>query len=226
MADEVVFTRVLDLMDARTAAHDRVFMATLTVSHHRPFDVPGGRTAFGSDRTSAHAMAYADYALGEFIDAARQRAWFNETLFVVVADHGARIEGSGLIPIEGYRVPLLFFAPGRLSPGTVDTLGSTMSLPATLARLLALDHTQSFFGADLLSGVDGPVPVEYNYHFGLLERSGLTVVARDGATFRSDGRAVTKDERERVLSTFGRAHAWFYGAMREHSAQETALVLP
>ena len=63
-------------------------MSTLTVSHHRPFDFPQGVVQFPATRSSNHAMAYADHALGEFFEKAKQHSWYDDTLFVVVADHG------------------------------------------------------------------------------------------------------------------------------------------
>ncbi|MEZ4484641.1 MAG: sulfatase-like hydrolase/transferase [Syntrophotaleaceae bacterium] len=44
-------------------------------------------------------VRYADYALGRFMEAARQHAWFDNTLFVIVADHDAsRVYGRAQVP--------------------------------------------------------------------------------------------------------------------------------
>ena len=50
-------------------------------------------------------MKYSDYALGQFFQAARKEAFWTNTIFVVVADHGARVYGSQSIPIHSYEIP-------------------------------------------------------------------------------------------------------------------------
>ena len=60
VADEILFDRVLQVMDEATQSTERVFLYTLTVTHHRPFDFPAGRIEFSADeRKREHAMAYA-----------------------------------------------------------------------------------------------------------------------------------------------------------------------
>ena len=51
-----LFDRLLREMDSLTAEHSKVFLATLTVSHHRPFDFPEGVVPFpAEERRSEYA---------------------------------------------------------------------------------------------------------------------------------------------------------------------------
>ena len=102
-ADEFLFERALAEMDRRTAVHDRVMLATLTLSNHLPFDFPDGRVPFPSDeRRQEHVIAYADWALGEFIRQADGRPWLEDTLVVIVADHGPDVPGGALVPADNF----------------------------------------------------------------------------------------------------------------------------
>ena len=180
--DEVLFARVRAEMNRLTATHEHVFLTTLTDSHHRPFDFPPDRINFpASERRSEYALAYADWALGDFLDKSRSDPWYASTLFVVVADHGPRVIGNGPVPVEGFRVPMVFYSPDHIAPVEIDHIGSTMSLGVTLLNLLGLDNVEGLYGTDLLTHTVGVAPVEHDYHVGLVTADGLTVLHRKGA---------------------------------------------
>ena len=218
--DELLFERALAEMDRLTDAQDRVMMATLTVTNHRPFDFPDGRIPYPAEaRRQEYAIAYADWALGEFLEQAEERAWFPDTLIVVVADHGPLLDGPALVPANSYRVPLLLYNPRQIAPAAIRWHGSTMSLPLTLLDCLDLRPTQGFYGASLLAGGNGLAPVEQNYHVGLLAPDRLTLLVRGGSLlgWRYDGRTLTPDEPDldqarRSEALFRSAHERFYGA--------------
>ena len=217
VADEILFQRVVAEMDRLTREHERVFVSTLTVTNHRPFDFPDGRVAYPAhERRAEYAVAYADYALGAFVEEARRHDWFDDTLLVVVADHGPKLIGQALVPIAGYRVPVVLMHP-ELGARTVEHLGSTMSLPATLLGLLGVDDNQHFYGDNLLDDEQGLAPVEHNFHIGLVEPHGLTVLARGGGvlSWLRDGNTLAPtrenlDAAERVARLFRHAHERFY----------------
>ena len=218
VADEILFDRVLQVMDEATQSTERVFLSTLTVTHHRPFDFPAGRIEFSADeRKREHAMAYADWSVGRFLDAAATKDWFDDTLFIVVADHGPQPKGNAFVPAASFRVPLLMLAPQHIEPAVVDHLGSTMSVPKTLLSMLELPN-DAFYGGDLRSG-DSVVPLEHDYHVGLLAADTLTVLAhkgeprawRYGTNQKFWPVAPSADQVTDVVALFGQAHELFYG---------------
>ena len=218
VADEILFEKVLKEMDRLTGAHDRVMLTTLTVSNHRPFDFPDGRIDFpAAERRREHVIAYADWALGRFFREAEGHSWFDDTLFVVAVDHGPVHEGPALVPVGGYRVPLVFYNPGKLPPAVIGYHGSNMSLPVTLFDLLDIAPVESFFGRNLLTG-DGPVPVELHHEVGLLGRDRLTVLVRKGGVlgWRFDGVRLTPTQPDieqaiEAEALFSEAHQRLYG---------------
>ena len=219
VADEILFDRVLLEMDRRTDRHDRVMLSTLTVTNHHPFDFPADRVPFPNDeRRQDYAVAYADWALGEFVREAQSRPWFEDTLLVIVADHGPLRPGPTLVPANHFRAPLVFYNRSRLAPQTIEVMGSTMSLPVTLLGLLGVPATESFYGRSLLSGEDQLAPAEEDYHLGVLGRRHLTVLARGGGLhgWRYDGQTLTLDQPDMAqagfaAALFGDAHRRFYG---------------
>ena len=56
------------------------------------------------------AIQYADYAVGNFIAKAKKQDYWQDTIFVIVADHDARISGADLVPIKHFQIPALIFS--------------------------------------------------------------------------------------------------------------------
>ena len=223
VADEILFERVLAEMDRRTAIHDRVMLSTLTVTNHHPFDFPAGRVDFPNDeRRQDYAVAYADWALGEFVRAAEGRPWSADTLLVIVADHGPLRPGPTPVPANNFRAPLVLYNRDRLAPETINDMGSTMSLPVTLLSLLGVPAAEPFYGRSLLAGEDQLAPAEEDYHVGVLGRRHLTVLTRGGGLlgWRYDGETLRLDQPDmaqarQAAALFSDAHRRFYGGQSE-----------
>lgn len=169
-ADEYLFTEALARMDEMTARGAPVFLSLLTVSNHRPYVYPEGRIAKDPGRKrKENAATYADWAFGDFVERARRHAWFDDTIFVFIGDHGPRVYGAAQVPVPSYRVPLLFYAPGHVQAARNDTLGSSMDMAPTLLGLLGLSYDSPFFGVDLrhVPPGSGRVAMEHNFSVAL-----------------------------------------------------------
>jgi arylsulfatase A-like enzyme len=105
-------------------------------------DIPSGSGREG-------AVKYSDYALGRFIEAARSRAWFDDTLFVITADHGANARGTLQIPVQQYRIPLLFYSPAHVPAERIERLMSQIDVPPTILGRLRMSYRTKFFGRDI-----------------------------------------------------------------------------
>ena len=66
-------------------------------------------------------MKYADYSVGAFVEEARSKPWFDNTLFVFVADHGAGSAGKKSLNPETHRIFSIFYAPALLKPERRET---------------------------------------------------------------------------------------------------------
>lgn len=152
VADEDLFTLALEQIDTtlgHSAGKQPVFMHIMTTSNHRPYTYPEGRIDIPSGTGREGAVKYTDWAIGHFIDEARKKPWFRDTLFVITADHGASARGTGEIPIDKYRIPLLFFAPAHLKAQRIDRLMSQIDIPPTLLGRMNFSYDSKFFGQDL-----------------------------------------------------------------------------
>ena len=146
VADEYLFGEVLRRMDAGHASGERVLTQVLTTSNHRPYTYPGGRIDIPSPGGRDGAVKYTDWAIGHFIDEARQHPWFADTLFIIVADHCAAVAGRTHLPPTGYHIPMIMYGPSIVTPGRMDRLVSQIDVPPTVLDMLGLDGQSLFFG--------------------------------------------------------------------------------
>jgi phosphoglycerol transferase MdoB-like AlkP superfamily enzyme len=149
VADEFLFDNSLVQFDRAHAAGKPFLAQIMTTSNHRPFTYPDGRIDIPSPGKREGAVKYTDYAIGHFIDQARSKPWFNETLFVIVADHCASAAGNTKLPVAGYHIPLILYAPALLESGRDERVASQIDIPPTLLDAMGLPGDDHFFGQSL-----------------------------------------------------------------------------
>jgi phosphoglycerol transferase MdoB-like AlkP superfamily enzyme len=149
VADENLFTLAMREIDATVNTGKPVFAHVMTVSNHRPFTYPDGRIDIPSHTSRAGAVKYTDYSIGKFLKEARQKPWFDSTVFIVVADHCARSDGKSELPINKYHIPLLVYSPANIQPGRMERLMSQIDLGPTLLGMLNFSYTSKFYGYDI-----------------------------------------------------------------------------
>ncbi len=195
VADEDLFDLAVREIDRRHAAGKRFFAHVMTTSNHRPFTYPPGRIDIPPKTGREGGVKYTDWAIGHFIEEARKRPWFGDTLFVVVADHTHRGRGRTDLPIENYHVPLVVYAPRHVEPGRVDTVSSQIDVAPTIFGLLGFTYRSKFFGHDILrDGPSHPRALMANYQTVGLYEDGLVVELKPNRRWRIVD-AVTGEER-------------------------------
>ncbi|MDR0765441.1 MAG: LTA synthase family protein [Odoribacteraceae bacterium] len=127
------------------------FSLLFSTSNHEPFEFPDGRVElFEQPRNTVHnAIKYADYSIGRFFDLARREAYFENTVFLVVADHDTRVYGKNLFPLDKFRIPALMIGPGVPVNARHEKLASQLDLPVTLLGLSGIETEHPMPGRDL-----------------------------------------------------------------------------
>ncbi|PKO92606.1 MAG: sulfatase [Betaproteobacteria bacterium HGW-Betaproteobacteria-1] len=150
VADESLFDNAMQSLDAAAGGDRPFFMQIMTTSNHRPYTFPEGRIDLPQGNRRA-AVKYTDYAIGRFIEQARSKPWFDDTLFVIVADHCASVAGKTRLPVAKYHIPMVFYAPALLKPGRFERLVSQIDVPPTLLDLLGVSGSEHFFGYNMFT---------------------------------------------------------------------------
>jgi len=147
--------------------------AIFTLSSHHPYAIPEKyRGRFRKGTLPIHeAIGYTDYAVGQFFAAARQQAWYTNTLFVITADHTQKLETPEYATTLGhYRVPLLFFHPGFALP-KVDPARITQHVdifPSILDFLGIAPERHLLFGKSVFRSGEGRAFLNVNGHYWLV----------------------------------------------------------
>ena len=135
-------------------AGQKFFSFIMTTSNHRPFTYPDGKIDIPSGEGRPGGVKYADFAVGELIKNASTRPWFDDTIFVIIADHCARSGGKNEIDLENYHIPCIFYAPKILKPVTVEGLASQIDIAPTLFDLLNWQYESNFVGRSVFRSAD------------------------------------------------------------------------
>lgn len=149
--DGFVFNRMLDSLNREKQPF---FYAFFTLSSHEPFDVPMKTVFPGSDDESKfkNAAHYTDRCLGDFIRKAKKSKWWNNTLIVIIADHGRSFGNhSEVFDEKRNRIPMLWLGGAlKVNGMKVDKLGVQHDLAATLLSQLKMDTKRYTFSRNLL----------------------------------------------------------------------------
>jgi phosphoglycerol transferase MdoB-like AlkP superfamily enzyme len=125
------------------------FMHVMTTSNHRPYTYPAGRIDIPSGTGRSGAVKYTDHAIGDFLRRAKTHAWFDDTVFVITADHGASARGTQQIPLARYRIPLMIYSPKHVTPGRFERLMSQIDIAPTILGLMNMGYSSKFYGHDV-----------------------------------------------------------------------------
>ncbi len=150
--DEATFDFTLQQCDDSYKNGKLFFNHTMTVSNHRPYTFPDGRIDILSDsHTAQGGVKYTDYAINRFLKAAAKKPWFDNTIFVIVADHCSRSAGKTDLPVNRYHIPCFVYAPKLINPAIEERLTSQVDLAPTILGLLNFNYTSRFFGLDIFN---------------------------------------------------------------------------
>jgi phosphoglycerol transferase MdoB-like AlkP superfamily enzyme len=132
-----------------------------TASSHHPYSVPERyRDIYpdepGDDNMLHKCIRYVDDALRKFFETAQQQPWYDNTLFVITADHtnlSSRPEYQTDLGLYG--APIIFFDPsGQLPVGRRHCIAQQIDIMPTVLGYLGYDEPYVAFGSDLLHTAD------------------------------------------------------------------------
>ncbi|SEA66673.1 Phosphoglycerol transferase MdoB [Arachidicoccus rhizosphaerae] len=179
VADEDMARKMVQVLNQDSRLNKPFFAHWMTVSNHRPFTYPNGRVRIPGDAHQRKGgVLYTDYALHQFFLMAKGQNWYNNTVFIIVADHCASSAGKVALPLDKYRIPCIVFSPGFIKPQKISTLMSQIDIMPTVFGLLHFSYRSKFIGQDVLKKNYKPRAFMATYQdMGYLEDSILTVLA-------------------------------------------------
>lgn len=150
VSDDIIFNRTIKEADNDFSQDKPFFFQIMTTTNHRPYSYPEGKIDIPSGKSREGAVKYTDYAIQEFIKTAKTKPWFDNTIFVMVADHCAGSARKTDLPVDKYHIPLFIYAPKHVPVVENTMLSSQIDVAPTLLGLLNLRYESQFYGQDIL----------------------------------------------------------------------------
>jgi len=175
--DHVVFNKCLaDSPDNDT----RFFKTILTLTSHEPFETPIPTVIKGDDDDSKYlnSLHYTDSCFGDFIKEAKTRKWWDNTLIIIISDHGSSRPGNSEIWEKSkYHIPMIWLG-GALNvyDTVINNLASQTDLAATLLSQLDINADDFKFSKNILANEYVPYSFfTFSGGFGFLKPDDLLI---------------------------------------------------
>lgn len=152
VADDYMFEFSIPRLN-EISGSDQPFLAVfMTCSDHPPYIVPENIPFKARSRVKARqSVEYADWAIGKFLQLASRQRWFDNTLFVFVADHGANLNTVYDMPLSYFHTPFIIYSPSLIKePQKLAEIGGQIDVFPTIMGILNIPYVNNTMGIDLL----------------------------------------------------------------------------
>ncbi len=190
--DEAMYSKALEVTGQ---GKDPFFTVLLSLSSHEPFDVPLESKDLPKDKWYGfkNSLRYADKCLNDFLEACKKQPWYDNTLIVLVADHGHDIglENIFYFGSEKYHIPLVITGgalkqayKGMQVPGVV----SQTIIPCLVLQNLGMDTKDFRWQTDVFHP-RGFAQYHYNNGFGRVTDSSEAISDNTSGSYHFKGKA-------------------------------------
>ena len=153
--------------------------ALFTISSHSPYDFPAEhKLSFNSKEDKyVNSVAYTDRCLGEFMESVKLEDWYENTLFIILADHSHNSpKGWKVAQKERFKIPMLWFGDvlkQEYKGEKHDKMGSHIDIASTILAQLNFNHDQYTYGRDLFNPYENvSIPYAFPKGYGLITENG------------------------------------------------------
>ncbi|WP_292359438.1 MULTISPECIES: LTA synthase family protein [unclassified Methylophaga] len=228
VSDEDLLNKAHQQIQQKHAQGQPYFSLVFTSSNHSPYEFPDGRIELDNPvkQSNTNAVKYADYALGQFFDKAMQSDYWDNTLFLVIADHDLNVYGDALVPIERFQIPGLILG-ADIQPRRIPTVASQIDMAPTLLSLMGVNAETPMIGRDLSLDSEqqstGRALMQFADYFALMHGEKVTVLRPQNSALEGYyspksrqleivGPASTADERKALSHVL--LPSWLYREQR------------
>jgi len=163
------------------------FSTIFTVSSHEPYIVPEAfKNKIPKGTNPMHQpVGYTDFAIKKFFEAAKKEAWYENTIFIITADHCNLVnyheEYLDKI-MNRLAVPILFYSPKYKFKGENNELAQHIDIFPTVMDMIGYDKPFRSWGRSLIDTKNTIQPFLINYNSGMYTfAKGNYVCAFDGS---------------------------------------------
>lgn len=153
------------------------FSLIFTSSNHDPFEIPPDTINPIDNELPLHsAIRYADHALGKFMKQAKQSSYWDDTVFLIIADHDTRTYGTELVPIKSFHIPSVIIGKD-IAPRQDQRLVSQIDMLPTVLSLMGISDATPALGRDLLrDDIQERAMMQFANNFAYMTRDEVVVL--------------------------------------------------
>lgn len=149
VCDEDIYRKVIKEADINHQNNEPFFNFIMTTSNHRPYTYPENKIEFEPGSGRHAAVRYTDFAIEQFIQLAKSKPWFENTVFVVMADHCASSAGKRDIDVAKYHIPGFIYNLPEQEPKATKKICSQIDIFPTLFGYLNWTYESQLIGKDI-----------------------------------------------------------------------------
>ena len=160
--DHIMLNHLIDI--ANTSENEPFMITFFSTTNHDPFKIPedyekyfqhiktGNKKYLKAQKT----MAYNDLVLREFFEQAKKEDWYDNTIFIITADHGLTINRDITNHPRNGHIPFIIFSELITKPVVIDKIVSQIDIMPTIIDLINQDnYLPVLYGISGLKGGDG-----------------------------------------------------------------------
>ncbi len=152
--DEFMYPR---FMEEINELNPPFFAVSFNLSSHAPYDIPMDYKFDWGGRHNGYinSVYYADSCLGQFMRAAQHQPWYENTLFIITADHSHPTHKEEPVYMsENRKIPLLIYGPALMDEmrgKRMSNIASQVDFSPTMLAQFGIEYDEFHWGKNMLS---------------------------------------------------------------------------
>lgn len=146
--DDYLFRFALPVLDELNQQKQPFFTAFMTASDHTPYVVPEYFKPHNTNK-KLQITEFADWSLKQFFAQAQTKPWFDNTIFVLLGDHGVPTNVKYDVSLNYHHIPLVIYAPNIVKPDVNRNIAGQIDCFPTIMGVLEQPYINSTLGIDL-----------------------------------------------------------------------------
>ena len=149
--DDVLFEHAVKEINGISKSPKPFLVSILTGSDHEPAFIPEGHGFVPkTTETKQQLVEYADWSINKFLKLSSKQLWYDNTIFVFVADHGSWYRDYYEMNLSYHKIPLIIFSPKLIKPTINSSVGGQIDVFPTVMGLLNQPYINNTMGVDLI----------------------------------------------------------------------------
>lgn len=151
ICDDDIYSKMIKVADEHYKNNKPFFNFVMTTSNHRPYTYPDNAIDIPSGTGREGAVKYTDYAIKKMFQKAKNKPWFKNTVFIIIADHCASSAGKDEIDVANYHIPAFIVNFSEELNQKVTKQCSQIDLFPTFFSIMNWSYESNFFGKNVFN---------------------------------------------------------------------------